>query len=211
MLKIGQVAEKTGISIRSLRHYDEVGLLKPSGHSESGYRLYAKDDILRLSQIVALKQMRIPLKKIKQLIDDEGMTLKETLQMQQAALKEQLRKEQAVCTRLEHLLIQLSDKSTPSLDTVYQTIEDIKMLEKYDTTEQLDELAKRDFYQEEQAGENYANAWRAVFEGLQALKDEGVEATDERTKAFAVAANDLVKAFTIGNKGNATQPRPTGE
>ena len=68
MLKIGDVAKKTGVSIRSLRHYDEMDLLKPSSHSESGYRLYTKADILRLQQIVSLKQMRFPLKKIQSML-----------------------------------------------------------------------------------------------------------------------------------------------
>lgn len=201
MQKIGEVAEKTGISIRSLRHYDEIGLLKPSGHSESGYRLYSKDDILRLQQIVSLKQMKIPLKTIRSMLEDDSMTLKQTLQMQQAVLKEQLNAQQKLCARIDHLLSQLSDQQEISLESVYETIEVIKMLEKYYTAEQMDELAKRDFHQDPDAGEKYEQAWTEVFEGLQNLQNQGVDPKDERTKEFALKAKELVQHFIGDNKG----------
>lgn len=75
MFKIGDVAKKTGVSIRSLRHYDEIELLIPSGQTASGYRLYSEDDIMRLQQIVSLKQMGFKLKKIQTMLDDDAVSL----------------------------------------------------------------------------------------------------------------------------------------
>ena len=56
-LKVGELARRTGLTIRTLHHYDEIGLLKPSGHTESGHRLYTSSDITRLQQVVSLRQL----------------------------------------------------------------------------------------------------------------------------------------------------------
>src|SRR5499427_8555276 len=61
MLKIQEFATRGGVSIRALRHYDSLGLLKPSARSRSGYRLYEESDLQRLHQIVALKSFGLSL------------------------------------------------------------------------------------------------------------------------------------------------------
>src|SRR4051794_41392197 len=53
--RIGEVPAATGLTVRTLHHYDEIGLLAPSGRSEAGYRLYADDDVRRLYRIVAFR------------------------------------------------------------------------------------------------------------------------------------------------------------
>lgn len=53
-LEVGDLAKQTGVSVRTLHYYNEIGLLSPSGRTESGYRLYATPDIMRLQQIVSL-------------------------------------------------------------------------------------------------------------------------------------------------------------
>ncbi|QJW83354.1 MerR family transcriptional regulator [Ramlibacter terrae] len=59
-LKVGELARSTGLTVRTLHHYDEIGLLKPSGRSESGYRLYAEADVARLHAIRALRHRACP-------------------------------------------------------------------------------------------------------------------------------------------------------
>jgi DNA-binding transcriptional MerR regulator len=56
-MKVGELAKQTGISVRTLHYYDEIGLLSPSGRTESDYRLYAEADIVRLQQIMSLRQL----------------------------------------------------------------------------------------------------------------------------------------------------------
>jgi MerR family transcriptional regulator, thiopeptide resistance regulator len=55
-LAIGALAKRAGLTVRTLHHYDAIGLLSPSGRSGGGYRLYAKADVMRLHQILALRQ-----------------------------------------------------------------------------------------------------------------------------------------------------------
>ncbi|MCP9488129.1 MAG: MerR family transcriptional regulator [Gaiellaceae bacterium MAG52_C11] len=76
--QIGQLAKQTGLSVRALRHYDELTLLTPSERSESGYRLYAETDVRRLYRIVALRQLGFPLDEIGSLLDEDGPDLPET-------------------------------------------------------------------------------------------------------------------------------------
>ena len=72
LLKVGELAKRTGLTVRTLHHYDEIGLLAPSGRSDSGYRLYSRDDVARLHGIQALRHLGLPLKDIAQLLDGAG-------------------------------------------------------------------------------------------------------------------------------------------
>lgn len=68
-MHIGTVAELTGLSLRTLRHYDEVGLVPPSGRSEGGFRLYADDDVQRLLLIRRMKPLGFTLDEMRELLD----------------------------------------------------------------------------------------------------------------------------------------------
>jgi len=76
--QIGELAQLTGITVRALRHYDELGLLVPSERSDAGYRIYAEADVRRLYRIVALRQLGFPLEEIASLLGDAGPDLTET-------------------------------------------------------------------------------------------------------------------------------------
>lgn len=64
-MKIGEVAERTALSIRSLRHYDELGLVSPSAHSPGGFRLYTEADVERLLLIRRMKPLGFSLDRMK--------------------------------------------------------------------------------------------------------------------------------------------------
>ena len=69
-MKIGDLAKQTGVSVRTLHYYEEIGLLSPSHRTETGYRLYAEDDIIRLQQIVSLRQIGFSLAQIRQCLEE---------------------------------------------------------------------------------------------------------------------------------------------
>src|SRR5215475_13944181 len=73
--QVSEFAEKAGVTVRTLHHYDRMGLLKPSGRTEAGYRLYGERDFARLQQIVTLKFIGLPLRQIKDLLDRVIWTL----------------------------------------------------------------------------------------------------------------------------------------
>jgi len=71
MMTIGQLAKQTGVTIRTLRYYDKINLLKPSNYTEGGHRLYSLDDLLRLQQIQSLIFIGFSLKDIAELLESD--------------------------------------------------------------------------------------------------------------------------------------------
>ncbi|MFC8922478.1 MerR family transcriptional regulator [Cellulosimicrobium sp. NPDC057127] len=68
-IHIGAVAERTGLSLRTLRHYDDVGLVRPSGRSDGGFRLYTEDDVERLLLVRRMKPLGFTLEEMTDLLD----------------------------------------------------------------------------------------------------------------------------------------------
>jgi DNA-binding transcriptional MerR regulator len=90
MYRIQEFAELAGVTVRTLHHYDHIRLLRPR-RTGSGYRLYSIGDLERLEQIVALKFLGLPLKKIQLLLDQEPLALPDALRMQRKVLEEKRR------------------------------------------------------------------------------------------------------------------------
>lgn len=100
---VKQLANLTGVSVRTLRYYDEVDLLKPSSIGTNGYRYYGEESILRLQQILFYRELSFSLEEIKAIIDEPGFDLLHALQEQH----------QALLARLAHLhiLVQTVEKT----------------------------------------------------------------------------------------------------
>jgi DNA-binding transcriptional MerR regulator len=69
---VGELARLTGITVRALHHYDEIGLVRPSARSNAGYRLYGDADVRRLQQVLVFRELGLPLDAIAQAIDEAG-------------------------------------------------------------------------------------------------------------------------------------------
>src|SRR4051794_18997730 len=72
MKTVKEVAELSGVTVRTLHHYDEIGLLRPTERSESGYRLYYRADLERLQEILGWRELGFSLAEIAALIDEPG-------------------------------------------------------------------------------------------------------------------------------------------
>lgn len=68
--KVGELAERTGLSVRALHYYEEIDLLVPSGRTRAGHRLYAEAQVLRLQQIASLRALGFSLGEIREYLDD---------------------------------------------------------------------------------------------------------------------------------------------
>jgi len=94
-MKVKEVADLVGISVRTLHHYDEIGLLTPEKTTSAGYRIYSDKNLETLQQILFFKELGFPLKKIKEIIDNPSFEYQEMLEMQHKMLiekKKQLEK-----------------------------------------------------------------------------------------------------------------------
>ena len=85
MMTVKQVSELTGVSIRTLRYYDEIGLLPPASHTEGGYRLYDDTALERLQQILLFRELEFPLKDIVRIVSspdfDRGKALEQQIEL----------------------------------------------------------------------------------------------------------------------------------
>ncbi len=84
--RVNEVARIAGVSVRALHHWDDIGLLVPGGRSESGYRLYDEDDLLRLQQILIGRELGMPLEEVRRSLYDPGFDRKTALLAQRAEL-----------------------------------------------------------------------------------------------------------------------------
>ncbi|PGS06120.1 MerR family transcriptional regulator [Bacillus pseudomycoides] len=87
-MRVKEVADLVGISVRTLHHYDEIGLLTPDETTESGYRLYSNENLETLQQILFFKELGFPLKKIKEIIMSPSFDREEALQLHKKMLLE---------------------------------------------------------------------------------------------------------------------------
>ncbi len=92
MKTVHQVSQLTGVSVRTLHHYDQMGLLRPTQVSEAGYRLYDEDTLQRLQSILFYRELDFPLREIKAILDDPAYDPKEALKRQIALLESQQRR-----------------------------------------------------------------------------------------------------------------------
>ena len=102
MRTVKEISDLTGISVRTLHYYDEIGLLKPTDKSEAGYRLYDDKALETLQQILFFREFDIPLKEIKAVMDNPALEKNQILQMQRKMLV-------AKKERMERLISSIDD------------------------------------------------------------------------------------------------------
>ncbi|MFE8596168.1 MerR family transcriptional regulator [Archangium violaceum] len=200
-LKVGELARRTGLSIRTLHHYDELGLLSPSLRTASGYRLYTPEDVARLQRILSLRQLGFALEEIKRCIDEPDYSPVRVLELHLAKAREQLAVQQELCRRLESLATQLRSAETPSVEQLVQTIEVMTMFEKYYTPEQLKELEVRRQALGEDAIRQVQEEWPRLIAQVQAEMEKGTDPASEPVQKLARRWRELIQAFTGGSPG----------
>src|SRR5262245_66681251 len=132
-LTVGTLAKLTGLTVRTLHHYDEIGLLSPSGRTEAGYRLYSDADVRRLERIVLLRGLGMPLDSIATALKGDGHELLELLERHSNSIDaelEQLRQTQA---RLTESIDQLRRHEYRSTDDALTLIEAVAAFERHFT------------------------------------------------------------------------------
>jgi DNA-binding transcriptional MerR regulator len=205
---VGELAERTGLTVRTLHHYDAIGLLSPSGRTESshgsGHRLYTAADIARLQQVVSLKQLGFSLDQIREYLARADYDPRQVVRMHLARVRTQAAELKRLEEKLSALAGALEKAEVVSAAEFLSTIEEMTMFEKYYTPEQMEYLQKR----REQAGEageerirQGPQEWADLQASVKSAMDAGVDPADPKAQELARKWFALVNEFTGGDPG----------
>lgn len=191
MYKVKQVAKLTGITVRTLHHYDEIGLLVPAEVRENGYRLYNDEDLERLQQILFFRELDVPLPDIRALLDDPGYDRKTTLLQHKKLLMEK-----------KHRL----EKIIRSVDQTIQSIEGGSGMSKKDMFEPFDmkEIEQHQKQYTAEAEERWGNT--KAYKQSQQRTAAYTEADWREIKAFMDHTyRQLIELMPLGPEDDQTQ------
>ena len=114
--RVKDVARIAGVSVRTLHHYDEIGLLVPQTRSGAGYRLYNDDDLFRLQQILLGRELGLSLEEIRRSLDDPRFDRRKALLAQKEQLRKRARQTEAMIRAVEAALMVLDDRKGGTMD-----------------------------------------------------------------------------------------------
>lgn len=200
-IRVGELAKRTGISVRTLHYYDEIGLLAPSRHSEAGYRLYANADVVRLQQIMSLRQLGFSLEQIRECLYRDDVPLLRVIEMHLAGLREQIALQGQLCDRLEVIARGLRRAEEPTVTELLRTMEVMNRMEKYYTPEQQEWLKERRQTVGEERIREVEAEWPRLMAEVGAAMDAGTDPSDPHVQSLAARWKGLVQEFTGGNPG----------
>lgn len=136
--KTGELSAMTGLTLRTLRYYDGIGLFSPSARTDSGHRLYTSEDLSRLQHILSLKSVGMPLEHIRLIVDGEQDRTEDVLHMQIGRLKEELESKGRLLRELEEALRTVRSRQAMSPEELTVLLGAMKAeRDKYFTTSQL--------------------------------------------------------------------------
>jgi DNA-binding transcriptional MerR regulator len=159
--KVGELAKQTGLTVRTLHHYDQIGLFSPSEVTDSGHRIYTEADIAKLQQILSLKQLGFTLEEIKETIENPNFNPIRVIKVQLETVKKQIEVQEQLYRRLEGMYELLETQQEVQPEQFIKLIEVITMSEKYFTPEQLEKMKNRNFSPEEKKEIN--NQWTELI------------------------------------------------
>ena len=202
-----EFAALTGVTVRTLHHYDRLGLLKPSRYSRAGYRLYSERDIARLEQIVALKFIGFSLNEVKKILKVGSIDLSTALRQQRQALAEKRHRLDLAIQAIQRAEYVINSAREPDWETFLKIIEVINMQHKMDWTskyysaEAQAEIEKRAATIPREMIEQGQRDWVALIREVEAAVAAGEDPASEKAQVLAARWSELLKGFTGGNTG----------
>ncbi|MEU7204524.1 MerR family transcriptional regulator [Streptomyces sp. NPDC045470] len=190
---VGQVAGFAGVTVRTLHHYDEIGLLVPGERSHAGHRRYGDADLDRLQQIMFYRELGFPLDEVAALLDDPDADPREHLRRQHALLSARIGKLQAMAAAVEHAMEarEMGVNLTPE--------EKFEVFGDFDPDAYEDEVRERwgstDAYQESQrrTASYTKEDWKRVTEEFDAVHRKMAEVMASGLPADSAAAMDVAE------------------
>lgn len=197
--KVGELARRTGLTVRTLHHYDREGLLSPTARTASGHRLYGAADVARLQQIRSLRELGFSLDEVREFLRRPDASPLRVVRMHLERLRERLEVQRRLCERLEALAEALDRAEEVSAGDLFDTLEMMTMYERYYTPEQLDELKRRRETVGEARIREVEAEWPRLIAQVRAEMQRGTDPADPRVQELARRWAGLVREFTGGD------------
>ncbi len=201
-LTVGQAAALVGVTVRTLHHWDEIGLAQPSERSSAGYRMYTADDVARLRRIVVYRELGVDLPAIRGILDDPASDVVATLREQRMRLADRIRQLQDLDADLgrmieaqERGILLSAEQQTRAFGEGWNTQWPGEAREHYGDTAQWRQYA-------EGAAKRSADDWQAIAarttdlnRALAAAMDAGVVPGDAEADALAERHREVFSAY----------------
>ncbi|HTA64935.1 MAG TPA: MerR family transcriptional regulator [Xanthomonadaceae bacterium] len=213
-LRIGQIAQRSGVSAKALRLYEQRGLLKPCAHSEAGYRLYGPDALRRLMQIVVLKRSGFSLAQIGRLLERDAKAAAHLLAARIATLERDLADRTQALATLRRMERRMGSASTLDLDQLLESIYMGSTLKVDLSDAERAAFEKRAEQLGSEGMEAAQNEWPRLIAQVRAAMDAGTPATEASAVSLARRWHALIVAATgndaaVNRKiGQAWQAQP---
>jgi DNA-binding transcriptional MerR regulator len=182
--RVGELAAAAGLTVRTLHHYERVGLLAAGTRTEGRQRLYAERDVRRLYRIRALRDLGLPLAEIARVVEDERAPLANLLRAHRASVDRRIAELRRLRTLLDHACAHAS--SEPMAEEVLATIEAMSRVVRHGE-------------QRKAHGKKAEAAWRKLGVELLLCMKAGEPPTSPRARAVARAAWERIDEFTGGD------------
>ncbi len=203
---VKEFARDAGVTVRTLRLYDELELLKPAAFTPSGYRLYGQAQLARLEHIVALRFVGFSLEQIKELLEQSEPPLAVALRMQREVIARRKRRLESALAAIDEAQRALqSDGGTDLWGTLRTIIEAFKMQNDWDWTknyysrEALEKIEEQRRSTPQSVIEQGERDWTALIAQVEEAVAHGVNPSSDTAQAFARRWRDLVSQFARGD------------
>jgi MerR family transcriptional regulator, thiopeptide resistance regulator len=205
MFKVSEFAAQAGVTVRTLHHYDRLGLLRPGGRSSAGYRLYGERELNHLQQITTLKFIGLPLKQIKDLLDRGDLHLAATLRLQRGLLAEKGQQIKRAIQAIDEAERVMKSSRRPDWAALKKIIEVMEMdntmdwTKKYYSPEAQAKVEERKKLWTPELQAKVSKDWEELVREVEAAMAAGESPGGKKVQALAARWIELVRGFTGGD------------
>ncbi|MGW2377257.1 MerR family transcriptional regulator [Kitasatospora sp. NPDC001683] len=204
--KVGPLAEASGLTVRTLHHWDQIGLLTPSRRTASGHRAYTEQDLVRLYQILALRRLGLGLETIATCLD-AGIDPRRLVREHLAATEASLTALHTLRERLEHLHTELAAERAPGTADLLRLVQAVgatapaadEVLRRHLDDDQLHALADHAAALGPAAHYLLEVEWPQLYRRAEALRTAGTDPADPRVGRIAARLDELSRLFSGGD------------
>lgn len=198
-VQIGALARATGLTVRTLHHYDAIGLLVPGQRSASGRRLYDAAELERLYRIVALRRLGLSLGQIAAALDSPP-ELADAIRAHRDQVQAAIEHQRRLAGTLTRILDHIAARREPAVADLITAIEGIAMTDRHFTSEQQADLAQRADALGADGLRAAEDQWARLIADVRAEHAAGTDPRGPRMRELAREWKGLIEAFTGGDE-----------